>query len=215
MNVHCTLLTTYWYVLNSHARDDKKSQNTYDIAVDILVHARGQGTGCDKNPRYTHQDRLQYINDFVLLLQNITWIIKTIQNYNMLTHYVCMHWYFWSSYSVHSIVRLICKNKINPLNYEKVKILSFNYLIARDLNLQNEETKISLQKTHKMIDYAYSQIYCAPRHFRVEKTSVYLQLKSISWNPKLHGNFMTFWLSVRNQSYKQHSPYNVLKLWIF
>lgn len=72
MNVHCTLLTTYWYVLNSHARDDKKSQNTYDIAVDILVHARGQGTGCDKNPRYTHQDRLQYVNDFVILLQNIT-----------------------------------------------------------------------------------------------------------------------------------------------
>lgn len=118
MNFHCTLLTTYWYILNNHARDGKKSQNTCDIAVDTLAQTRGRGTGCGRNPQCTHQDRLQYINDFVLLLQNITRIIKTIQNHNMLTHYVCMYWYFWSSYSVHSIVRLICKNKINPLKYK-------------------------------------------------------------------------------------------------
>lgn len=47
--------------------------------------------------------------------------------------------------------------------------MKFIYLIARGLNLQNGETRISLQKTHQMIDYAYSQIYCAPRHFGVEK----------------------------------------------
>lgn len=53
----------------------------------------------------------------------------------MLIYYVCMYWYFLFLYSVYSIVCLICKNKINFLNYEKVKILSFNYFIVCDLNL--------------------------------------------------------------------------------
>lgn len=62
-----SVVITYWYVLNSRARDDMTSQNTCDIAVDTLVHTKGRDTECDRNSQYTHQDRLQYINDFVIL----------------------------------------------------------------------------------------------------------------------------------------------------
>lgn len=65
------VVTTYWNTLDSHARDRMTSQNTCDIVVDNWVHTRGRGTGCDMNPQYTHQDRLQYMymykNDIVFL----------------------------------------------------------------------------------------------------------------------------------------------------
>lgn len=86
------VVTTYWYVLNSHARDDITSQNTCDIAVDTLVHTKVRGRECDTNSQYTHQDRLQNINDFVKLLQTLDeFLKKIIHNHNMLTHYVCMY----------------------------------------------------------------------------------------------------------------------------
>lgn len=71
--VYSAFANTYWNSLDIHERDHMTFQNTCDIPVDIWDHTRGRGTGCDKNPQYTHQDMLQYmfINRFV----NMKWTL--------------------------------------------------------------------------------------------------------------------------------------------